>query len=246
MLCQVWGVDLTKAAVLRELLTGTELAGRTTSFAHSLRRFTTRVGGLLLFGPPEDEPWHLTAHLDDELHRAGVEDVRPSLVRWAPPPDAPPHLAIGLDRLRDSGRGESLLVVAEESPPDTLLERIQDVRRRGTTIFSIAGGSKDLADLSHESLVPELLVPATFGTGWVSRPVGQSPDDEAPPVDHDEPDHGRHAVPEETLTALRDAVAGFEMTQHLVSLAVADDDITQSAWRRSLRTFIERLGGEPA
>jgi hypothetical protein len=233
-------VDLTKAAVLRELLTGTELAGRTTSFAHSLRRFTTRVGGLLLFGPPEDEPWHLTAHLDDELHRAGVEDVRPSLVRWAPPPDAPPHLAIGLDRLRDSGRGESLLVVAEQTPADALLERIDDVRRRGTTIFSIDNGSKDLADLSHESLVPELLVPASFGTGWVSRPVGEDQN-----VDHDEPDHGRHAVPEDTLTALRDAVAGFEMTQHLVSLAVADDDLTQSAWRRRLRTFIERLGGEP-
>ncbi|WP_112241922.1 hypothetical protein [Kribbella monticola] len=238
-------MDLTKAAVLRELLTGTELAGRTTSFAHSLRRFTTRVGGLLLFGPPEDEPWHLTAHLDDELHRAGVDDVRPSLVRWSPPADAPPHLAIGLDRLRDSGRGESLLVVAEQAPPDALLERIDDVRRRGTTIFSIAGGSKDLADLSHESLVPELLVPATFGSGWVSRPIGEDPE-AADPVDHDEPDHGRHAVPEDTLTALRDAVAGFEMTQHLVSLAVADDDITQSAWRRRLRTFIERLGGEPA
>jgi hypothetical protein len=243
-------VDLTKAAVLRELLTGTELAGRTTSFAHSLRRFTTRVGGLLLFGPPEDEPWHLTAHLDDELHRAGVEDVRPSLVRWAPPPDAPPHLAIGLDRLRDSGRGESLLVVAEETPPDALLERIHDVRRRGTTIFSIDNGNKDLAGLSHESLVPELLVPATFGTGWVSRPVGQDPvgqdPDEPEPLDHDEPDHGRHAVPDDTLTALRDAVAGFEMTQHLVSLAVADEDVTHSAWRRRLRTLIERLSGEPA
>ena len=230
-------MDLTKASLLRELLTGTELGSRTTEFAHSLRRFTTRTGGLMLFGPPEDEPWHLTAHLDDELHGAGIEDIRPALVRWAPPPDAPPHLAIGLDRLREAGRGESLLVVAENAPPDTLLERIDDVRRRGTTIFSIDNGSKDLASLSHESLVPELLVPDNFGAGWVSHPVGQ---------DHDEPDHGRHAVPEETLTALRDAVAGFEMTQHLVSLAVADDDVLQPGWRVRLRSFIERLGGEPA
>jgi hypothetical protein len=230
-------VDLTKASLLREMLTGTELGSRTTEFAHSLRRFTTRTGGLMLFGPADDEPWHLTAHLDDELHRAGIEDIRPALVRWAPPPDAPPHLAIGLDRLREAGRGESLLVVTEQTPADTLLERIDDVRRRGTTIFSIDNGNKDLASLSHESLVPELLVPNSFGAGWVSHPVGQ---------DHDEPDHGRHAVPEETLTALRDAVAGFEMTQHLVSLAVADEDATQPAgWRRSLRTFIERLSGEP-
>jgi hypothetical protein len=217
------------------MLIGTELGSRTADFAHGLRRFTTRTGGLLLFGPAENEPWHLTAHLDDELHRAGLEDIRPSLVRWSPPPDAPPHLSIGLDRLREAGRGESLLVVAEDTPADTLLERIDDVRRRGTTVFSIDNGSKDLAALSHESLVPELLVPAGFGAGWVSRPIGQ---------DHDEPDHGRHAVPD--LTGLREAVAGFEMTQHLVSLAVADEDVSQPAWRRRLRTFIERLSGEPA
>lgn len=223
-------MDLTKATLLREMLTGTELGSRTTEFAHSLRRYTTRRGGLLLFGPPEDEPWHLTAHLDDELRRAGVEDARPSLVRWAPPPDAPPHLSIGLDRLRDSGKGESLLVVAEENPADTLLERVDDVRRRGTTIFSIDNGSKELASLSHESLVPELLVPASFGSGWVSRPVPEPDDD---------------GVPDETLTLLREAVAGFEMTQHLVSLAAADPDAGRAGWRRSLRTFIERLGGEP-
>ena len=227
-------MDLTKASLLREMLTGTELGSRTTEFAHALRRYTTRRGGLLLFGPPEDEPWHLTAHLDDELHRAGVEDVRPSLVRWAPPPDAPPHLAIGLDRLRDSGRGESLLVVAEENPADTLLERIDDVRRRGTTIFSIDNGNQDLASLSHETLVPELLVPASFGSGWVSHPV-------TPSERHDDED----GLPDETLTLLREAVAGFEMTQHLVSLAAADPEADHPTWRRTLRNFIERLGGEP-
>lgn len=227
-------MDLTKASLLREMLTGTELGSRTTEFAHSLRRFTTRTGGLMLFGPADDEPWHLTAHLDDELHRAGIDDIRPALVRWSPPPDAPPHLSIGLDRLQEAGRGESLLVVAEKTPTDGLLERIGDVRRRGTTIFSIDNGNVDLASLSHESLVPELLVPVNFGTGWVRHQVGQ---------DHDEPDQGG-AVPEETLTALREAIAGFEMTQHLVSLAVADDEADQAGWRRRLRTFIERLGGE--
>jgi hypothetical protein len=229
-------VDLTKASLLREMLTGTELGSRTTEFAHSLRRFTTRTGGLMLFGPVDDEPWHLTAHLDDELHRAGIDEIRPALVRWSPPPGAPPHLSIGLDRLREAGRGESLLVVAEERPADVLLERIDDVRRRGTTIFSIDNGDNDLASLSHESLVPELLVPASFGAGWVRHQVGQ---------DHDEPDQGG-AVPEEALTALREAIAGFEMTQHLVSLAVADDEAGQAGWRRRLRTFIERLGGETA
>jgi hypothetical protein len=55
----------------------------------------------------------------------------------------------------------------------------------------------------------------------------------------------REPLSEETLTALQEAVAGFEMTQHLVSLAAADPDAGQAGWRRSLRNFIERIGGEP-
>ncbi|GAA0573141.1 hypothetical protein HPO96_17575 [Kribbella sandramycini] len=226
-------MDLTRASLLREMLSGTELGSRTRDFGHSLRRYTTRTGGLMLFGPVDDEPWHLTAHLDDELHRAGVEDARPSLVRWAPPPDAPPHLAIGLDRLRDAGRGESLLVVAETEPPDTLLERVSDVRRRGTTIFSIGNGDKELSSLSHEVLVPELLVPDGFG--WSTRRVSYEYDDQEP----DEYD-----VQPETAVESPSA-EGFEMAQHLVSLAAADEDAGQPAWRRRLRSAIERLGGEP-
>lgn len=198
------------------MLSGTELGSRTTQFGYALRRFTTRRSGLMLFGPVDDEPWHLTAHLDDELHRAGVEDLRPSLVRWDPAPDAPPHLAIGLDRLRDAGRGESLLVVAEDTPADTLLERISDVRRRGTTIFSIGNGDKELTSLSHETLVPELLVPDGFG--WAAREVEQ-------------------------ITVVDE---GFETAQHLVSLAAADEEAGQTGWRRRLRNAIERLSGEPA
>jgi hypothetical protein len=206
------------------MLTGTELGSRTTEFGYALRRFTTRRSGLMLFGPADDEPWHLTAHLDDELHRAGIEDLRPSLVRWAPPPGAPPHLAIGLDRLRDAGRGESLLVVAEAAPADTLLERISDVRRRGTTIFSIGSGDKELTSLSHETLVPELLVPDGFG--WTTRRL----DDE----------------PQTSLTEVEPQLSeGFETAQHLVSLAAADEEAGRPGWRRRLRDAIERLSGEP-
>lgn len=210
------------------MLTGTELGSRTTEFGYALRRFTTRRSGLMLFGPVDDEPWHLTAHLDDELHRAGIEDLRPSLVRWAPPPGAPPHLAIGLDRLRDAGRGESLLVVAEDAPADTLLERISDVRRRGTTIFSIGNGDNELTSLSHETLVPELLVPD--GLGWTSRSID---------FDHDEPQSALTEMDSQTDES-------FETAQHLVSLAAADEEAGRSGWRRRLRNAIERLSGEPA
>lgn len=217
-------MDLTRASLLREMLSGTELASRTSQFAHSMRRFTTRPSGLMLFGPPSDEPWHLTAHIDDEVTRAGLPDLRPALVRWAPPADAPPHLRIGLDRLRDVGRGESLVVVSEVRPDSALLERVHDVRRRGATVFSIDNGDTDLAGLSHESLVPGLLVPSSFGNGWTVHQPGFEVDAEG--IDQD------------------GSVAGFEMTQHLVSVAVADDDISPSGWRARLRRFIERVGGD--
>jgi hypothetical protein len=232
-------VDLTKASMLRELLDGTELASRTSQFAHSMRRFTTRSSGLMLFGPEHDEPWHLTAHIDDEVTRAGIPDLKPSLVRWAPAAGAPPHLSIGLDRLRDVGKGESLVVVSEDRPASALLERVDDVRRRGATVFSIDNGDTELASLSHESLVPQLLVPAAFGTGWTtldvlgseheattSRPADEASEIDASDIDQDE------------------AMVGFEMAQHLVSLAVADDDVMRSGWRARLRTFIERVGGD--
>ena len=216
-------MDLTKATLLRELLSGTELAGRTSQFAHSMRRYTTRANGLMLFGPPDDEPWHLTAHIDEEVTRAGLPDLKPSLIKWAPAPDAKPQLRIGLERLRDVGRGESLVVVSEDQPDSALLERVHDVRRRGATVFSIDNGDRDLADLSHESLVPGLLVPSETG-GWKVHETAEKVD--AVGIDRTDP------------------LVGFEMTQHLVSLAVADDDISVSGWRARLRRFIERVGGD--
>ena len=80
-------------------------------------------------GTPTQEPWHLAAHLDEESRLAGIPELAPTLVRWAPPPDAPPHLRIGVERLETAGRGESLLVVSPQAAPDPLLERVHDARR---------------------------------------------------------------------------------------------------------------------
>ena len=143
--------------LLRDLLSTSGWVERTRDFAGSLRRSTVQPGGLLLVGTPEEEPWHLAAHLDDEARFSGVLELSPTLVRYAPPPDAPPHLAVGLDRLQAVSRGETLFVVAPTAAPEQLLERVADAKRIGATILSIDDGDDDLADLAHDRLiVPKL------------------------------------------------------------------------------------------
>lgn len=138
--------------MLREVLNATGWLERTKEFARALRTSTREPGGLLLFGTPEEEPWHLAAHLDDESRLNSIPELAPTLVRWQPPPDAPPHLRIGLDRLAAARRGETLFVVAEETAPVPLLERVDDARRTGAVILSLDGGDRELRGLAHEAL----------------------------------------------------------------------------------------------
>jgi hypothetical protein len=146
-------VDSQRARLLREVLASTGWAERTTAFANTMRRSTRTPGGLLLVGTPQEEPWHLAAHLDDESRYSGIAEISPTLVRWAPPKDAPAHLAIGLDRIEATRRGETVFVVAPEAAPEQLLERVADARRIGATVLSIDGGDHELDDLAHERLV---------------------------------------------------------------------------------------------
>jgi len=145
-------VDRSRILVLRDLLAGTGWAERTVHFARCLRRARHDVGGLLLVGTPEEEPWHLAAHLSDEARLAGVPQLRPSLVRWSPPPGAPAHLAIGLERLETAGRRDTVFVVAPTKAPDPLLERVLDARKAGATILAVNDGDPELESLAHEAL----------------------------------------------------------------------------------------------
>ncbi len=111
-----------------------------------------------MVGTPTYEPWHVTAHLDDEARLAGIPELAPTLVRWAPPEGAPAHLSVGLARLEAAQRGETLFVVADDSAPVPLLERVNDARRVGATILALDEGDPELDALAHEALaVPESL-----------------------------------------------------------------------------------------
>ncbi|SDG21954.1 hypothetical protein SAMN05421505_102294 [Sinosporangium album] len=179
---------------LREVLESTGLVERTRELGLALR--TTRSpGGLLVVGTPDDEPWHLTAHLTDEARMSGLQQLVPTLVRWSPPPDAPAHLRVGLTRIEEARRGETLFVVAEAKAPEPLLERLDDARRTGTTILALDGGDPELTGLAHDSLVlpPDGLLSFDGAQHLVSSAAGELP--------------GRHGL-RDRLARLLDLVSG--------------------------------------
>lgn len=148
-------MDTGSVTLLREILASTGWVERTREFGLALRA-TRSPGGLLVVGTPKEEPWHLTAHLSDEARLSALPQLTPTLVRWAPAPGAPAHLRVGLERIRQAGRGETLFVVAEERAPEALLERVSDARRTGTTILALDGGDAELEELAHDALtIPE-------------------------------------------------------------------------------------------
>ena len=147
------GMNADQVAALTALLGPSGWMDQTEEFARALRVSARTPGGLLLVGTPDDEPWHLTAHLDDESRLAGLPGLAPTLVRWSPPPGAPPHLAVGLARLEAAGRGETLLVVSAAAAPAPLLERVDDARRTGATVLALDTDDPELDRLAHESLV---------------------------------------------------------------------------------------------
>jgi hypothetical protein len=159
----MWGMNADQVAALRALLAPTGLLDRTAAFARAMRRSARTPNGLLIIGTADDEPWHMTAHLADESRYAGLPELAPTLVRWTPEPGAPAHLAVGLERLRAATRAETLLVVSQQVAPAELLERVQDVRRAGATVFALDQDDPELDQLAHESLpVRPATMPVSF------------------------------------------------------------------------------------
>jgi hypothetical protein len=170
-------MDAEQVAALRALLAPTGWLDRTAAFARALRRSKT-PGGLLVVGTPGHEPWHLAAHLDDESRWSNAPGLCPTLVRWAPPSDAAPHLRVGLERLEQAGRGETVFVVSAEPAPAALLERVNDARRNAT-VLALDQGDPELDQLAHEVLtVAPGTAPVSFDAAQhlVSSAAGR-PDD---------------------------------------------------------------------
>jgi len=152
-------MDRAEARVLRELLEAGRGRGwldEADDFAAALRAAPRQVGGLLLVGPGEAEPWHMTAHLSDEARLLGLDQLVPTLVRAAPEAGAPTQLSVGLDRISAAGRSDAVLVVAAGDPDSTVLERVADAKKQGARVLTLGQAAPLAADLAHDSLaVPQ-------------------------------------------------------------------------------------------
>jgi len=157
------------------VLAGSGWLERARIFGRLLRTTPKSAGGLLVVGTPDFEPWHLTAHLDDESRLSGIAALAPTLVRWSPPPGAPPHLAVGLARLEAAQRGETLFVVTEDRAPVPLLERVNDARKIGATILALDTGDGDpeLDAIAHEALAVPASLSFDAGQHLVSAAAGE-------------------------------------------------------------------------
>ena len=147
--------------------------GSARRFAAALRTAGHEPGRLLVGGTPEEEPWHLTAHLDDAARWRDVPTLRPVLARWHVPEGAPPPLSVSVDAVHRARRGTTVLVATPPDADDQLLERLDDARRGGATLFALHAGSDSLEQLAHEALVlPELgRVPVSQGLDTATHVV---------------------------------------------------------------------------
>jgi len=223
-----------QVAALRALLAPTGWLERTRSFARTLRDYSRTPQGLLVVGTPEDEPWHMTAHLADEARLAEIPELAPTLIRWSPPAGAPPHLRVGIDRLEAATREETLLVVSQTAAPEELLERLYDARKTGATIMALDRGDPELGALAHEALaVPAETSPLSFDAAQhlVSAAAGE-------PL-------GPRAAPRRGLHR-----AGGPVPARPIAASAADARRTRAAGGPSLRgrlaQLLDAVSGVPA
>lgn len=222
--------------LLRELLSTTGWVDRTRGFARSIRRSTDAGNGLLLVGTPTEEPWHLAAHLDDESRYSGLPSLMPTLVRWNPPPGAPAHLSIGLDRIESVGRGETLFIVAPDDPTDALLERLSDARKSGATLLTMDRGDDDLAGLAHD----QLIVPATGLISISGEPLTSEPSESTASL-FTSPSSSTSSVGRMAEMELVTPAMSFDTVQHLVSAAAGEAPEGSANSRRSFRDRLGRM-----
>jgi hypothetical protein len=147
------------------------VAGRRAPLRHLAARGGHEPGRLLVVGTPEDEPWHLTAHLADAARWRSLPSLQPTLVRWQVPSARPPTCPSGLEAVHTAARGTTVLV-ARRATPTTTAARAARRRpaRRGDAVRA-ARRARAAEALAHESLPLPRVMPALEGFETASHVV---------------------------------------------------------------------------
>jgi hypothetical protein len=243
-------MDAERVHALRDALRHTEWWARASLLGSALRA-TSGPGHLLLVGTPRIEPWHLAAHLDDEARLSELPQLAPELVRWNPPPQAPPHLSIGLSRLEHASRGETVFVVRPEPAAEPLLERVEDARRTGATIVALDATEGPLAALAHERMtvspsglalpdaLRDLLTPVR--EPWPGP--RQGPETMGLASAGSAASAASAELPPQLAAGLA-LPASFELAQHFVSAAAGTPTVQgRPGWRTRLASLLDAISG---
>jgi hypothetical protein len=139
---------------------------------------------------------------------------------------------VGLSRLEEARRGETLFVVAEDSAPAPLLERVNDARHTGATIMALDQGDPELDGLAHEYLslpAPPALSPP--GGRPQRGPAEASLREGAPWA-------SQSLAPGDEIVS---RLVSFDSAQHLVSAAAGTRDRGGSRSGGGVRARLARL-----
>lgn len=147
------GVDIASNNMRRWLKELGRLGADARRFACTLGERSESSSRLFIVGTPEFEPWHFTAHLDEQARLYRRRDLTPTLLRWRIPEDAPQHLSFRVDDMARADRDQTYLVITPYGDAPDLLERVADAKHRGARIMTLHRGMDELEDLSHETLL---------------------------------------------------------------------------------------------
>ncbi len=134
-------MDLSQCEAWAHGVRRTTWYGELRSLGQSLRA-ARGCGQLLVVGHPDEEPWHLAAHLDMLARYRDVPELRAALADGA--------------RVAAAGRNDTLLVVSEHRLPVHVVERVHRARSHGSAVLGLCVDDPELTSLAHDAVSLEL------------------------------------------------------------------------------------------
>ncbi len=128
-------MDVAQSQSLHRRARGTSWYADLADLAASLRQARSLDGRLLVVGDPDDQPWHLTAHLD-------------MFARYRCQPELAATLAGERDLLQ-AGDDDTVLFVSQRTASPLVLQQLDDARGRGSAVLGLCTDDEELAGVAQ-------------------------------------------------------------------------------------------------